>query len=197
MKIAELFKELELCATFYFHVRKNSYEKDCMKAISDTGHEIGYHHECLDRCRGDFAAAKELFIRTVDTFRKDGFDIKTVCSHGELGIVRNGYTHNYDLFKKFSDLLKNQSLEEANFLYGKFNNIYVSDTFRTYGNFYKTIEKSFNDGRALVMVIHSHRRHKLMLFSYTTVVRDLLQCYKNKILKYRKYDTVINSSGSH
>ena len=88
LRFAQKLAHIGATATFYFHTRKACYDPEVLRQFADLGHEVGYHHECLDRCRGDFTKARDLFLAEVDIFRRDGIDLQTVCSHGEAGLPR-------------------------------------------------------------------------------------------------------------
>lgn len=45
-------------------------------------HEIGYHHECLAKAKGDFEKAISIFKTELKMFREFGYLIYTVCFHG-------------------------------------------------------------------------------------------------------------------
>src|SRR5690606_7015891 len=72
--------------------------------------EVGYHYETLDLCDGNFEDARELFISQLSEFRSAGVDVDTVCSHGNPLKRKRGYKVNYDLLKRYPDLLKSMNL---------------------------------------------------------------------------------------
>lgn len=78
---AKVEKEYDLQATYYFRYAKNTYNLDIIDKIAALGHEIGYHYETLDRCKGDRERAKVLFSRELGIIRQN-YEIKTVCAHG-------------------------------------------------------------------------------------------------------------------
>ena len=45
--IAMIEKEVDIKASYYFRVVKESYNEDIIKQIAEMGHEIGYHYENL------------------------------------------------------------------------------------------------------------------------------------------------------
>jgi len=58
-----------------------SYNEKIIQEIADLGHEIGYHYETMDSCKGDIAKAYQEFCRNLEQFRKIA-EIKTVSMHG-------------------------------------------------------------------------------------------------------------------
>ena len=131
LAFAESLKNAKILSSFYFQTRSNCYDVAVMKKIQSMGHEVGLHHECLDRCKGDFETARELFLKEVDRFREDGIHVKTVCAHGEAYILR-------------------QSLDLT----------YAADTFRNYPDFFKNISCADSE-TGLHILIHPHRGHNV------------------------------------
>lgn len=72
---------------------------EILKNIHALGHEVSYHHDVMDFCRGDIVKAADEFEKNADKFRKCGFTVSTVCQHGNPVIERKGYTSNRDLFR--------------------------------------------------------------------------------------------------
>ena len=192
--IAYELNQLNIPATFYFHTRKNTYDVDILKGIQDLGHEIGFHHEALDRCKGNFEQAKELFTQEVLRFQQDGFDIQTVCSHGELGLKKNGYKTNHDLFKKYPTLLKELDLKGEVYLdiLGKIEQNYISDTFKASSRFYKKLHNITQDPKLTQILVHPHRWQYNLLKTLIEVNIGLSQAILNRISGHRKYITVMD-----
>ncbi|MDD3323369.1 MAG: NAD-dependent epimerase/dehydratase family protein [Paludibacter sp.] len=71
-----------------------------LKQIKELGHEVTYHHDVLDSCSGNFESAIQEFEKMLNKFRQNGFDVKTVCQHGNPIKNRIGYTSNRDLYFK-------------------------------------------------------------------------------------------------
>lgn len=112
---------------------------ELLKEMSDMGHEISYHYDVLDACKGDMDAAIQQFTQNMKLFEESGFTIKTVCQHGNPVVERVGYTSNRDffrcervqkLFPDISDIMVDfQVKADTNYLYfsdagRKFNLIY-------------------------------------------------------------------------
>ncbi|MDP2730366.1 MAG: hypothetical protein Q8O55_07780 [Dehalococcoidales bacterium] len=113
-------------ATYYFRDRKSTFVPEILDAIALSGHEIGYHYETIDKCKGHFEDAIMLFEQELKAF-KGRYKVSTVCAHGN---PLTGYD-NKDIWKtaRLSDF---GLLGEA-FLSLDFNQFaYFSDSGRTW-----------------------------------------------------------------
>lgn len=70
-----------------------------LEKIQNLGHEVSYHHDVMDANNGDIVKAKVDFSRYKNIFEKNGFQVTTVCQHGNPIIQRNGYYSNRDFFR--------------------------------------------------------------------------------------------------
>lgn len=70
-----------------------------LKQMQSMGHEISYHYDVMDSCKGDIHKAVVEFEDNRKKFEANGFDIKTVCQHGNPIVERIGYTSNRDFFR--------------------------------------------------------------------------------------------------
>jgi len=183
---------LGIPCTFYFHSRKECYDPNVFKMVVDMGHEVGFHHECIDRCKGNFEEAKTLFRKEVRRFEKDGFFPVTVCAHGESGLHKVGYRFNYELFTFFPDLLSScgVSAEVYNDIIPVWKPVYVSDVFSSYSKFWDKVEAGRNKPELMHLLIHPHRWHDSLLKSEWEVGLDLIQAFKNKAFKFRSYNAI-------
>lgn len=68
-------------ATYYFRMTKDSYIPEIIDTIASLGHEIGYHYETADKCRGNLEKAVQLFSEELQELSKR-YEIKTACAHG-------------------------------------------------------------------------------------------------------------------
>jgi len=75
---------------------------DVLKEISDLGHEVSYHYDVLDSNHGNMDAAIKEFSNTVTEFKKVGFEIATICPHGNPIMKRSGWSSNKDFFRNKS-----------------------------------------------------------------------------------------------
>lgn len=78
---ARIEKSLNIQATYYFRIVKESNRPDIILQIRELGHEIGYHYEDLSICNGDYEKALKSFENNLAYFR-EFYPVKTVCMHG-------------------------------------------------------------------------------------------------------------------
>jgi len=97
LKMARLEHELDIRATYFFRIVKQSNVPEVIEQIVELGHEIGYHYEDLALADGDEDVAIKTFEDNLNYFRKY-YPVKSVCMHGSS-------TSKYDnrlLWKKHS-----------------------------------------------------------------------------------------------
>ena len=51
-------------------------------SIQELGHEVTYHHDVIDGSKGDLGGAVKIFVDNLNKFKRFGFEIVTVCQHG-------------------------------------------------------------------------------------------------------------------
>lgn len=81
LRIAELESELNINAVYYFRIVPESFDSSIIKAISNLGHEIGYHYESLTTCHGDVDEAYLDFCHNLEKMRSV-VPISKICMHG-------------------------------------------------------------------------------------------------------------------
>lgn len=124
LRMARVEYELGIRSTYYFRFNKKVFQPQLIRKIAEMGHEIGYHYETLDKAKGNYERAIQIFKYELDEFRKVA-EIKTICMH------RNPLAKwdSRDLWSQY-DFKKFGILGEA---YLSLNNvIYLSDTGRTW-----------------------------------------------------------------
>lgn len=102
-----------------------------LKQIKELGHEVTYHHDVLDSCSGNFESAIQEFEKMLNKFRQNGFDVKTVCQHGNPIKNRIGYTSNRDFFRNKDIELKYKNISDVMVNYKNrlnTNYIYITDS---------------------------------------------------------------------
>ena len=70
-----------------------------LKEMQNLGHEISYHYDVMDSCKGDVEKAAAEFEKNLELFEANGFHIKTLCQHGNPIVERVGYASNRDFFR--------------------------------------------------------------------------------------------------
>jgi len=101
LRLAEIESKYYHHGSYYVQVYLLNNEKNIrtLKKIQKLGHEVSYHHDVMDSNKGDLVKAKDEFHKNVSLFEEHGFQIKTVCQHGNPVIERDGYTSNRDFFR--------------------------------------------------------------------------------------------------
>jgi len=78
---AQIEHSLDINASYYFRVVKQSNQPEIIKGIVGLGHEIGYHYEDMTICDGDVEKAILHFEEWLAYFRQF-YLVKTICMHG-------------------------------------------------------------------------------------------------------------------
>ena len=81
------------------YLLENSENVVLLQKMQKMGHEISYHYDVMDSCKGDLSAAMEEFETNRKRFEENGFSVITVCQHGNPVVERVGYTSNRDFFR--------------------------------------------------------------------------------------------------
>lgn len=99
------------------------------------GHEISYHYDVMDSNKGDIQGALLEFEKNRKKFVDNGFEITTVCQHGNPIVERNGYNSNRDFFR-------NNKIQEK---YSNISDIMVNfkDKHNTEYNYYSDAGRNF------------------------------------------------------
>lgn len=78
---AKIQHELGIKGVYYFRAVPESWDEDIISKISELGHEIGYHYECLTTCKGNLNLAINDFEKNLTSLRKLA-PVSTICMHG-------------------------------------------------------------------------------------------------------------------
>lgn len=97
LQTAIIENDLEIKASYYFRVVRQSNKPDIIRKIVSLGHEVGYHYEDMALCKGNYEHAFEHFKDKLEYFRKY-YPVKTICMHGS---PREKFD-NKDLWKKYN-----------------------------------------------------------------------------------------------
>jgi hypothetical protein len=81
LKFAEIQFQMGIRGSYYFRIVASDLDEETIKMIYFLGHEIGYHYETMDTCRGSIEKAYEEFCRNLERFRKV-VPVYTICMHG-------------------------------------------------------------------------------------------------------------------
>ena len=111
LKLAKIESKYNIKATYYVQSYLLRDNKSDLKEISRLGHEVSYHYDVLDSNNGNYKHAISEFQKTIHDFKQLGFNVSTVCPHGNPIINRDGWSSNKDFFrdtyisKMFPDIL--------------------------------------------------------------------------------------------
>ena len=81
------------------YLLENEANVRLLQKMRDMGHEISYHYDVMDSCKGNLEKAIKEFEANYKRFESNGFPIVTVCQHGNPVVERVGYTSNRDFFR--------------------------------------------------------------------------------------------------
>jgi hypothetical protein len=81
LRTAEMENELGIKGTYYFRVENKEFPSEVIEHIAKFGHEIGYHYETMDACKGNSEKAWEEFKSNLAILR-NVFPVATICQHG-------------------------------------------------------------------------------------------------------------------
>lgn len=100
-KLAKIEHRYSHRGSFYVqaYLLKNKNNVELLKKIKAMGHEVTYHHDVMDCCGGNLTLAEKEFDKNKSMFENLGFEIKTVCQHGNPVMNRVGYHSNRDFFR--------------------------------------------------------------------------------------------------
>lgn len=87
--------------TYYLHayLLDDPSNVEMLKQMQNMGHEISYHYDVMDSNHGDIKKALAEFETNRKCFESLGFQIRTVCQHGNPVVERVGYNSNRDFFR--------------------------------------------------------------------------------------------------
>jgi len=99
--MAKIEQKYEHRGTYYVqaYLLEDVQNVSLLRQMSDMGHEISYHYDVMDLCKGNLEKAIKAYQKNVALFERNGFEIKTVCQHGNPVVERVGYTSNRDFFR--------------------------------------------------------------------------------------------------
>ena len=101
LEIAKIENKYGHCGSYYVQAYLMNEETNIqmLKQMQQMGHEISYHHDVMDSCHGNLENAIIEFEKNKTIFEENGFNLCTLCQHGNPIIERIGYTSNRDFFR--------------------------------------------------------------------------------------------------
>jgi len=101
LNLAVIENKYGISATYYvqLYLLESKDNISILKKIQSLGHEVTYHYDVLDANNGDWIKAEHEFVYALDKFAKNGFEVRTVCPHGNPVKERVGWNSNKDFFR--------------------------------------------------------------------------------------------------
>ena len=96
LRFAKIQSEMGTKGSYYFRAVPESWDESIIKEIAGLGHEVGYHYENMDTCKGDVDKAWDDFRFHLDKLR-NLVKVNTICMHGS---PRSKFD-NKELWKKY------------------------------------------------------------------------------------------------
>jgi len=81
LNMAQLEHHLGIRGTYFFRIIPRVFDENIIREIAKLGHEIGYHYETMDTCKGNIDQAYEEFCINLQKFRRL-YPVQTICMHG-------------------------------------------------------------------------------------------------------------------
>ena len=81
LRFGKIQSDLGIKGSYFFRAVPESWDEGIIKEISNLGHEVGYHYENMDTCRGNIDKAWDDFRWHLDKLR-GLVEVKTICMHG-------------------------------------------------------------------------------------------------------------------
>lgn len=126
LRFAKLQAENDVKGVYYFRAVPESWNEKVIKSISDLGHEIGYHYECLTTTHGDSELGIRDFEKNLIALRKLA-PVSTICMHGSPMSRHDSK----DLWKKYN--YRDFGIIGEPYFDVDFNEVfYLTDTGRTW-----------------------------------------------------------------
>jgi len=171
-----------------------------LQQMKRMGHEISYHHDVMDSNQGNTGHALQEFESNKNLFEKNGFQIKTVCQHGNPLVERKGYTSNRDFFRnsviqnKYTDIadIMVDFPQKANTQY-----LYYSDTGRKFKRIFDPFTNdivnsddkniSFENLDELSRYMENDANHIISVHPHRWTRFSMVHVMKNAIFKMIKF----------
>ena len=198
LAIAKIEAKHKIRATYYVQAELLDDNYELLQEIASLGHELTYHYDVLDANGGDYEQAVKEFKSNIAKFKKYGFDVKTVCPHGNPVMIRDGWNSNKDFYrdttvaKSFPDILdmvvqlpnlldyKYTYISDAGYGWKEIVNIEDNDV-KNDGDVkikgHKELLNIINEKESLILSAHPHRWEK-------SALKFMLNVYIFKVLRF-------------
>lgn len=100
-RMATIERKYGHCGSYYVqaYLLDDPKNVELLQKMQKMGHEVSYHYDVMDSCKGDLEAAIAEFEKNRKIFEENGLCVATVCQHGNPVVERVGYTSNRDFFR--------------------------------------------------------------------------------------------------
>lgn len=100
-RMAQIEQKYGHCGSYYVqaYLLDDSQNIKLLQQMQAMGHEISYHYDVMDSCKGNLDKAITEFEANRKRFEASGLCVITVCQHGNPVVERVGYTSNRDFFR--------------------------------------------------------------------------------------------------
>ena len=203
LHIAKIEAKYNIKATYYIQADLLDKNYELLQKISSLGHEVTYHYDVLDANNGDINKSIEEFTSNIEKFKKYGFDVQTVCPHGNPVMIRSGWNSNKDFFrdnevvKLFPNILdmvvqlpdrldyKYTYISDAGYCWNQIVNIESNDV-KNDGDIkikdYKELLEFISTKESVILSAHPHRWEKSILkFLYNVYIFKILRFVARQI----------------
>ena len=99
LSLAKIEKKYDIKATYFMQADLVDDNYKLLQEIESLGHEVTYHYDVMDANNGDIEKSIKDFTNNINKFKKYGFEVQTVCPHGNPVMIRNGWSSNKDFFR--------------------------------------------------------------------------------------------------
>lgn len=137
LAFARILAEMGIQGTYYFRMVPQSYNEAIIKEMVELGHEVGYHYETMDTCKGDVDKAYKEFCRNLEAFRRLT-PVQTISMHGSPMSPHD----NREIWKKYD--YRSLGIIAEPYFDIDFNELfYITDTGRRWdGHLYNVRDKA-------------------------------------------------------
>ena len=153
---ADIEHDLGICGTYYFRSVPESFDEKIIHRVSELGHEVGYHYECMSTVRKHHSesahidAAFKLFKINLERFRVI-IPVRTVVMHGSPRSPFN----NLDMWKRHD--YKELGIIGEPYLDIDFSDVlYLTDTGRRWDGGKVSVRDRVNSGGAFAGLSFRH-----------------------------------------
>lgn len=98
LELARIESKYGLRCTYYVQGDLVERYAATLQTIAKLGHEVTYHYDVLDANSGNMQEALKEFNMYLNSFKRLGLQVKSICPHGNPMLNRSGWDSNRDFF---------------------------------------------------------------------------------------------------